>query len=97
TPQQADLVVGKQVSNPRAKVGDIITYTVTVANDGPDNATNVTLQDVLPAQVSVQSSSATQGSFNTATRIWTVGTVAKGVTQTLTITALVTLPNPQTN
>src|SRR5262249_23518956 len=54
TPQQADLVVGKQVSNPTPNVGSVITYTVTVANDGPDNATNVTLQDVLPAQVSVQ-------------------------------------------
>jgi len=97
TPQQADLVVGKRVSNPTPNVGDTITYTVTVANDGPSNATGVTLQEVLPAQVGYLSSSATQGSFNPATRTWTVGSVAVGVTQTLTITALVTSPNPQTN
>ena len=44
TPQQADLVVGKQVSNIAPNVSDTITYTVTVTNDGPDAATGVTLQ-----------------------------------------------------
>jgi uncharacterized repeat protein (TIGR01451 family) len=97
TPQQADLVVGKQVSDPTPNVGEIITYTVTVANDGPDTATGVALQDVLPAGVSYQSSSATEGSYDPNTRSWTVGTVAVGATQTLTITALVVSPNPATN
>jgi uncharacterized repeat protein (TIGR01451 family) len=97
TPQQADLAVGKQVSDPTPNVGETITYTITVANDGPDTATNVTLQDVLPAGVSYQSSTASQGSFDPTSRTWTVGTVAVGVTDTLTITALVVSPSPQTN
>jgi uncharacterized repeat protein (TIGR01451 family) len=97
TQAEADLVVGKRVSNPTPNVGDTITYTVRVTNDGPDTATGVTLQDILPAQVSFQSSNATQGTYDPATGTWTVGTVAVGVTQTLTVTALVVLPHPQAN
>src|SRR5262249_59193584 len=49
TPQRADLLVGKSVSNPTPNVGDRITYTITLTNSGPDPATNVTVQDTLPA------------------------------------------------
>jgi uncharacterized repeat protein (TIGR01451 family) len=97
TPQQADLVVGKQVSNPTPNVGQTITYTVTVSNDGPNAATGVALQDMLPAGVKYQSSTATAGSYDPVTRTWTVGAVPVGVTETLTITALVTSPNPGAN
>src|SRR5262249_22943288 len=78
-------------------VGDTITYTVTVTNDGPDAATGVTLQDVLPTAVSYQSSTATAGSYDPSSRTWTVGMVPAGVTETLTITALVTGPSPAAN
>jgi uncharacterized repeat protein (TIGR01451 family) len=97
TPQQADLVVGKTVSNPKPNVGQIITYTVTVFNNGPDDATGVTLQDVLPTGVSYQSSTATAGSYNPATKTWTVGTVPFNVTETLTITVKVTSANAAAN
>jgi uncharacterized repeat protein (TIGR01451 family) len=97
TPQQADLVVGKSVSNPTPNVGDTITYTVTVANDGPNIATGVTLLDILPPQVGFQSSLASEGSYVPNTNTWTVGSVGVGATQTLTITVLVTSLNPQAN
>jgi uncharacterized repeat protein (TIGR01451 family) len=95
--QQADLVVGKQVSNPTPNVGDTITYTITVTNDGPDTATGVVLQDTLPPQVRAQLSNPTEGSYDPATGIWTVGTIPVGVTETLIITVLVVSPNPQAN
>ena len=41
TPQQADLAITKTVSNPTPNVGDIITFTVTLTNTGPDAATGV--------------------------------------------------------
>jgi uncharacterized repeat protein (TIGR01451 family) len=97
TPQQSDLVVGKLVSDPTPNVNETITYKVTVGNDGPNAATGVALQDVLPGEVSYQSSTATQGSYDPATHTWTVGTVAVGATQTLTITAVVISPAPSTN
>src|SRR5262249_45305340 len=49
TPQLADLSVTKSVSNPTPNVGDTITYTVTITNNGPDPATGVRLTDLLPA------------------------------------------------
>jgi uncharacterized repeat protein (TIGR01451 family) len=97
TPQQADLAVGKTVSNPTPNVGDTITYTIRVTNNGPDAASGVTVQDVLPAQVSFQSASATAGSYDPATRSWAIGSVPNGTTQTLTIVALVVSPNPVAN
>ena len=97
TPQQADLSVRKSVSNPTPNVGDTITYTVRVTNSGPDAATGVVLSDVLPAGVSYQSSSATAGTYDPITRTWTVGTVASGFTETLTILASVVDTNPQSN
>ena len=96
-PQRADLAVGKSVSDPTPNVGDTITYTVRVTNNGPDAATGVTVQDVLPAGVSYQSSSATAGVFDPATGTWTVGTVAAGATQNLTIAATVNSPGPEAN
>ena len=43
TPQQADLAVTKTVSDPTPNVGDTITFTVTLTNNGPDAATDVTV------------------------------------------------------
>jgi uncharacterized repeat protein (TIGR01451 family) len=97
TPQQADLVVGKSVSNPTPNVGETITYTIRVTNAGPNDATGVTVQDILPGEVSFQSSSATQGSYNPVANTWTVGSVANATTQTLTITVSVISPNPEAN
>src|SRR5262249_21379869 len=48
TPQQADLALSKTVDDTTPNVGDTITFTVTLANLGPDAATNVTVQDLLP-------------------------------------------------
>ena len=96
TPQQADLEVSKTVDNPTPNVGDTVTYTITVTNNGPDTATNVTVTDILPPQVRLRSSRGA-GNYDPATGVWTVGTVAVGTPETLTLTALVVSPNPQAN
>ena len=49
TPQQADLSVTKTVSDATPNVGDQITFTVTLTNQGPDTATGVQVTDLLPA------------------------------------------------
>ncbi|MCH7801622.1 MAG: DUF11 domain-containing protein, partial [Chloroflexi bacterium] len=60
--QAADLVVTKTGSPDPIQVGDTLTYTVTVANNGPSTATGVVLTDTLPPNMTVGSVVSTQGS-----------------------------------
>ena len=96
TPNSADLAVVKTVSNAAPNVGDIITFTVTVTNSGPNTAHNVKLTDTFPSssELTYLSNSPSQGSYNPGTGVWTVGTVNVGAagTQTLTLTARVNAP-----
>ncbi len=85
----ADLAITKTACGCIPKIGDTITYTVTVTNSGPSTATNVVVADSLPGGVSYQSYSASQGTYNNSTGIWSVGTLADGASATLTITATV--------
>jgi hypothetical protein len=57
----------------------------------------VQLTDMLPAGVSFVSATPSQGSYNAASGVWTVGTVNPGVPQTLGITGTVVSSTPQTN
>src|SRR5262249_7059129 len=97
TPQQADLALTKTVNNGRPNVGDTITFTVTLTNQGPDLGTNVTVQDLLPVGLTFVSATPSRGTYNSTTGAWVVGTVAPGAPQTLQIRAQVVSPGPQTN
>ena len=101
TPLQADLAVFKVVDDPNPNVGDTITFTVEVDNFGPDAATQVVVNDILPAGLTFVSASTSTGAY--AGGVWTVGTVAAGGSATLTVTATVNaptspgIPQPVTN
>ena len=97
TPQQADLAVSKTVSNATPNVGDIVTFTVTVTDNGLDSATNAAVADLLPAGLTFISASPSQGSYDSATGVWTIGTITPAVPQTLTVQARVVSAAPQTN
>ena len=61
TSQVADLRLQKYVSDNTPKKGDLITYTIIVRNDGPDAATNVEVEDILPAGLTYVSASGSDG------------------------------------
>ena len=44
---KADLVIGKEVSKKSVKTGEVITWTITVTNNGPDAAVNIWLMALL--------------------------------------------------
>jgi len=92
TPKQADLAIEKTVDNPTPKVGDTIAFTITVSNRGPDTATNVVVNDKLPAGLTFVSATPGQGSYVPGTGVWTVGTVTTADFPTLTILAMVNRP-----
>ncbi|NBU42258.1 MAG: DUF11 domain-containing protein, partial [Planctomycetia bacterium] len=90
TPLQADLAVFKTADAIQPTVGELVTFEITVANYGPDTATNVTVSDPLPAGLTFVSATASQGAFDAGTGIWTVGTVTTADFPSLAITVRVT-------
>src|SRR5262249_36225811 len=97
TPQQADLQVAKTVNDARPNVGELITFTVTLTNAGADAATNVPVQDLLPAGLTFVSATPSQGTYNSSTGVWAVGTVTTATPQTLLLRATVVSPSPAIN
>ncbi len=95
--QPAALELTKTVNNATPNVGQNVVFTQTLTNLGPGVATDVTTTDVLPAGLTFVSSTANEGSYNSTTGVWTVGTVANGSTATLQMTATVTTPGTKTN
>ncbi|MGB5489298.1 MAG: hypothetical protein WBM76_00585 [Woeseiaceae bacterium] len=68
-------------------VANNMSYTLSVSNAGPDGATGVTVIDTLPAGVTFQSASATQGGCSQAAGIVTclLGNLAGGANATVNI------------
>ena len=97
TPPLSDLSLEKQIDNNRPKIGDPIQYTVTVSNDGPSDATGVTVLDALPAGVTLSSSTASAGSYDVNSGVWSLGSVSSGQSVVLTIDAIVTSAAAATN
>jgi uncharacterized repeat protein (TIGR01451 family) len=65
--------------------GALITYTITVTNYGPDNATGVCVVDILDSRLAYLSSNASRGSYNINNGIWTIGNLDNGETVVLDI------------
>lgn len=85
----ADLAVAKAVDEPSPGEGDSVTFTVTVGNAGPSPATVVQAMDLLPAGVSFVSAAPGQGTYDSLTGDWFIGTLAAGASTTLTLVASV--------
>ena len=89
SPRSADISVTKTASNGTPFIGSEITYTVTLNNDGPDSALGVVVTDLLPANLTYQSSVPSLGTYDAGTGLWTVGTVDAGSAPTLDIVVVV--------
>ena len=67
--------------------GDTVTFQIQVTNNGAAQATNVSLTDLLPTGLTATAGNGTisQGSYNAATGLWTIGTLNSGASATLTL------------
>jgi uncharacterized repeat protein (TIGR01451 family) len=93
-PKDADLSIVK--TGPAfVQSGGSITYQITVSNAGPADATNVTVNDPLPAGETLVSATASQGSCGGAV-VCTLGTILSGGSATVTIVANVTAASGST-
>jgi uncharacterized repeat protein (TIGR01451 family) len=92
-----DLAVVKSVVEPAPyTVGQTITYNVVASNNGPINATSVTVDDVLPASLTFVSADPAS-EYNSTTGVWTVGNLANGANRTLKIRATINAIGTITN
>ncbi len=96
-PAAADLRLAKTRTSGVVNVGQPVTFTLTLTNDGPDAATGVAVTDQLPAGLTFVSAQASIGSYDELSGIWTVGTVNNGGFATLTIVATLTTAGTKTN
>ena len=81
-----DLVVEKSVNESTPNLGDLVKWTITVSNLGPDGATGVVVRDLLPDSLIFVESS---GNYNRDTGVWTIGNLNKGASVSLDITCRV--------
>ena len=85
-----DLTVLKKVytpdgiTTPDYLLSQTATYSIEVQNIGIANATDVKVDDILPAGAKYVSSTPT-GEYNSTTGVWTIGSLTKGSTKTLLI------------
>ncbi len=80
-PQPADLSIFVSTRSSAAAQGAAVTYEIVAINNGPNNASSVTMTDVLPAQLLFQDIRAPLG--------WTCTTPAAGENGTITCTSAV--------
>ncbi|MBQ4822934.1 DUF11 domain-containing protein, partial [Aquimarina sp. MMG016] len=85
----ADLVISKTVNNSTPNEGDIVTYTITVTNNGAAQATALVVNDPLPVGVTYVSDTPSVGTYDDANGDWVIGTLDSGDTITLDILASV--------
>ena len=77
-----DLVVNKEVNNTSPNYHEYIKWTITISNKGPNDATGVTVMDILPDGIIYVSDSG-EGRFNGNT--WNVGNLISGDVKSLDI------------
>ncbi|MFL5328736.1 MAG: SdrD B-like domain-containing protein [Gemmataceae bacterium] len=97
SPALADLSLVKTVNDATPTANETITFTVTVTNSGPAQATNVKVSELIPAGMSFVSAAVTQGSYSSANSVWTVGTLNSGQSRILTLQVKVIDPSPSAN
>ena len=90
----SDLIINKIVDNSHPKYLQNVTYTLTAHNNGPDNAAGTIVLDKLPAGLKFISASG-NGTYDSTTGIWTIGTLANGENAILQIVAQIITSNTQ--
>ncbi len=81
-----DVALTKTVGNLIPDVGEEIVFTITVRNDGPSDATNVVVTDLLASGYSFINAVPSIGTYETTSGSWSVGNLDNGVVETLDIT-----------
>jgi uncharacterized repeat protein (TIGR01451 family) len=83
--QQADVRIVKTGPAGRQPTGRNMNWTITVTNNGPDDATNVVVTDTLPASVDLVHMMPSQGTCLHHVQVCDLGDLANGATATIDV------------
>ena len=92
----SDLSLTKDVDDLTPNKGFEVEFTLTVINDGPSTAANVSVKDQLP-QGFIWISDDSFGDYIPSTGIWTIGDITSGASVTINITVIVNSIEDYTN
>jgi len=93
----SDIGITMTADNLTPNNGQNVTFTITVHNFGPLDATGVQVVDQLPAGLTLVSNTPSGGTYDPATGIWNVGPIANGADATLQLVGTVTQTGPIVN
>ena len=91
---KVDLQATKTADADLVVAGEQLTYTITVTNKASTTASGVRVTDSLPINVNFLSDLPRQGSYDSTTNIWTVGTLGPGQSAQLTLEVIVASTTP---
>ena len=91
----ADLQIVKTVNNSLPKIGEVVTFTLVVTNNGPEASDGVVVTDLLPIGFSNPTNISNGGTYDSGTRTitWPPVNMAVGQSITLTLQATVVVAN----
>ena len=91
----ADVGISKSVNNSNPKYGDIVKWILVAKNNGPDNATSIVVEDILPKGLVLVEFNASKGIYDNG--IWGVCCLENGEEQILEIVCKVNKTGTITN
>ncbi len=92
-PLTADLAIKKSVDIMIPAVGETIKFEILITNNGPSDANNIVVSEQIPNGYTYVSSTVSQGTYDNAIGLWTIGSLTNKATATLSIYAIVNAPN----
>ncbi|MBU1674258.1 DUF11 domain-containing protein, partial [bacterium] len=87
--QGLDVVLSGTVDDDRPDVGQTVAFSITAENASTLDATNLTIQDLLPAGLTYLNAVPSRGTYEPGSGIWAVGGLASGASCVLLLTASV--------
>ncbi len=78
-----DVALSKIADKQKVKLGETVTFTVTVTNEGSNTILGLKVKDALPTSLQYMGHETSYGTFNNLDGIWSIGNLNPGQKQTL--------------
>lgn len=92
-----DLAIEKEVDNTLPSIGETVTFTITLTNNGTTTSSNIIINELLPNGYAYNAHVASAGTYDNSSQLWTIASLDVGNTATLTLTVTVLDSDDYTN